>query len=149
MPGQGVVLLDVADEIAALGADAFALQGASAAAELGLRQAIEVLGEVVIAAFERLVALGLEGAVVDAGVAAGGGKRGIEMIGPTLAPGVEDRLAVPGALLLHGEARGRSVVELPSRVMRTAARCGRPSCAAVWRMVRSTRMPRAVSCSAM
>jgi len=69
----------------------------------------------VIAALERFLVLGLVGAVVDAGVAAGGGECGVEMIGPTLAPSVEDRLAVSGDLLFRGEARGGAGVERPGR----------------------------------
>ena len=42
MPGQAIVLLDIVQEIAALGADALAFQGASAGAGLGVQQAIEV-----------------------------------------------------------------------------------------------------------
>lgn len=53
--------------------------------------------------------------MVEAGIAAGGGEGGVEMIGPTLAPYVEDRLAVPGDLLLRGEAGGSAAVELPGR----------------------------------
>lgn len=76
-----MMLFGSAEEIPAPGADAFTFQGGSNASELGFRQTIEIPGTVVIAAFERLLVLGLEGAVVDAGVAAGGGEGGVEMIG--------------------------------------------------------------------
>ena len=111
--GKLVVLLGIAEQVAALGGDAPPLQLVGMAAELGLGQTVESPGLGVVTTLQGLLPLGLEGAMVDPGVAAGGGEGRVEMRRPSLAPGVQGGLAVPGTLLGGGEARQCGGVDLP------------------------------------
>ena len=111
--GELVVLLGIAEQIATLGGNAPPLHLVGVAAELGLGQAALSAGLGVVTTLQGLLPLGLEGAMVDPGVAAGGGEGRVEMRRPSLAPGVQGGLAVPGTLLGGGEARRHGGVDLP------------------------------------
>ncbi len=99
--------MDLAQEIAALGALPLALEGGGGAAELGLGLAVEGRGLVPVASGQGVLALGLEGAVVDPLGDGGALERLVDMPGPGLAPGLQQGPAVPGGLLLPeaGSAR--------------------------------------------